>query len=171
VPELIVIVGPIASGKSTVAYELGSRFRAADRSVAVLDLDDVVDTIGGFAGLTPARFRQAQLVCGELIAAWLRRRFDVKAHASFFDHEEDEALLHAVPTEVMPRRVQLLATYEVALERTALDSARALSKDPKLLRGCRGCFPSAGAGQARRRRRMRAWAAHTNPAVTAGSRS
>jgi adenylylsulfate kinase-like enzyme len=47
VPELIVIVGPIASGKSTVAYELGSRFRAADRSVAVLDLDDVVETIGG----------------------------------------------------------------------------------------------------------------------------
>jgi hypothetical protein len=30
--------------------------------------------------------------------------------------------------------VQLLATYEVALERTALDSARTLSKDPKLLR-------------------------------------
>jgi hypothetical protein len=80
VPELIVIVGPIASGKSTIAYELGSRFRAADRSVAVLDPDDVVDTIGGFAGLTPARFRQAQLVYGELIAAWLRRRFDVIAH-------------------------------------------------------------------------------------------
>ena len=134
VPELIVIVGPIASGKSTIAYELGSRFRAADRSVAVLDLDDVVDTIGGFAGLTPARFRQAQLVYGELTAAWLRRRFDVIAHGPFFDHEEVEALLHAVPNEVTPRRVQLLATYEVALERTALDSARALSKDPKLLR-------------------------------------
>src|SRR5918993_1193869 len=47
VPELIAIVGPIASGKSTIAYELGSRFRAAGRAVAVLDLDDVVDTIGG----------------------------------------------------------------------------------------------------------------------------
>jgi hypothetical protein len=31
VPELIVIVGPIASGKSTVAHGLGRRFQAADR--------------------------------------------------------------------------------------------------------------------------------------------
>jgi hypothetical protein len=152
VPELIVIVGPIASGKSTIAYELGRRFRTADRSIAVLDLDDVVATIGGFAGLTPARFRQAQLVYGELIAAWLRRRFDVIAHGPFFDHEEDEALLHAVPAAVTPRRVQLLATYEVALERTALDSARALSRDRSFSdspitasrRFCRLCLAASG---------------------------
>ena len=126
VPELIVIVGPIASGKSTIAYELGSRLRAAGRAVAVLDLDDVVDTIGGFAGL--------QLVYGDLVGAWLRQRLDVVAHGPFFEPEEDEALLHAVPAGVTPRRVQLLATYEVALERTTLDSDRGLSKDPKLLR-------------------------------------
>lgn len=134
VPELIVIVGPIASGKSTIAYELGSRFRAAGRAVAVLDLDDVVDTIGGFAGLTSERFRQAQLVYGDLVGAWLRQRLDVVAYGPFFEPEEDEALLHAVPAGVTPRRVQLLATYEVALERTTLDSDRGLSKDPKLLR-------------------------------------
>ena len=132
VPELIV--GPIASGKSTIARELASRLRSADCSVAVLDLDDVVDTIGGFAGLTAERFRQAQLVYGELVGAWLRRRFDVIAHGPFFEHEEDEALLHAVPAGVTLRRVKLLATYEAALERTALDPDRALSKDPKLLR-------------------------------------
>src|SRR5829696_8664991 len=88
VPELIVIVGPIASGKSTIAYELGSRFRAAGRAVAVLDLDDVVDTIGGFAGLTSERFRQAQLVYGDLVGAWLRQRLDVVAYGPFFEPEE-----------------------------------------------------------------------------------
>ena len=134
VPELIVIVGPIASGKSTVAHGLGCRFRAAGRPVAVLDLDDVVDTIGGFAGLTPGQFRQAQLVHGELVGAWLRRSFDVIAHGPFFEPEEDRAVLHAVPAGIVPRRVQLLATYEAALARTALDRGRAASKDPGFLR-------------------------------------
>jgi shikimate kinase len=134
VPEFIVIVGPIASGKSTIAHELGTRLRSADHAVAVLDLDDVVDTIGGFAGLTAEQFRQAQRVCGDLVGAWLRRRFDVIAHGPFFEHEENEALLHAVPAGVTPRRVQLLSTYDAALERTALDPDRALSKDPTFLR-------------------------------------
>jgi len=134
VAELIVIVGPIASGKSTVAHELGSRFRAAGRRVAVLDLDDVVETIGGFAGLTPERFHAAQVVYGELVGAWLQRGFDVIAHGPFFAPEEDQAVLHAVPAGIVPRRVQLLATYEAALERTVVDSGRAVSKDPAFLR-------------------------------------
>lgn len=133
-PDLTVIVGPIASGKSTIASELGHRLRATGRPVAVLDLDDVVETIGGFAGLTSERFRHAQLVYGELVGAWLRRTFDVIAHGPFFDREEERALLHAIPADVTPRRVQLLTTYEAALERTAVDPRRTLSKDPQLLR-------------------------------------
>lgn len=131
---LIVIVGPIASGKSTIACELGVRFRAADRPVAVLDLDHVVGTVGGFAGLTAERFRQAQVVHGDLVGSWLRRGFDVIAHGPFFALEEDRALLHAVPAGIVPRRVRLLATYDAALERVALDPDRAASKDPAFLR-------------------------------------
>lgn len=44
------------------------------------------------------------------------------------------ALLHAVPDGIEPRRVQLLATYEAALERVPGDPVRSLSKDPGLLR-------------------------------------
>ena len=134
VPELIVIVGPIASGKSTVAHGLGRRFRAAGRPVAVLDLDDVVETIGGFARLTPDRFRDAQVVHGELVGAWLRRNIDVIAHGPFFEPGEDRAVLHRVPAGIVPRRVQLLATLEAALERTAGDTGRGPSKDPDFLR-------------------------------------
>jgi hypothetical protein len=134
VPDLVVILGPIASGKSTVATALGKRFREAGRAVAVLDLDDVVDTIGGFGDLTPERFRDAQVVYGELVGAWLRRNFDVIAHGPFFEPHEYEALLHAVPEGIAPRRVQLLTTYEIALERVARDPARKLSKDPGVLR-------------------------------------
>jgi len=54
--------------------------------------------------------------------------------APFFQREEQAALLHAVPEGIEPRWVQLLATYPVALERVAADSARKLSKNPELLR-------------------------------------
>lgn len=132
--ELVVIVGPIASGKSTVARELGVRLRAAGRSVAVLDLDDIVVTIGGFADLGAERLRQAQHVHGDLVGAWLSQGFDVIAHGPFFEPDEDQALLHAVPDGTEPRRVRLVATYEAALERVGFDPERALSKDPDLLR-------------------------------------
>jgi hypothetical protein len=129
-----VITGPIASGKSTVADALSGRFREAGRAVAVLDLDDVVDTIGGFVAISPDHFRQAQVVYGELVGAWLRNGFDVIAHGPLFERRVDEALRNTVPDGIRPRRVQLLATYDAALERVGGDPSRALSKDPELLR-------------------------------------
>jgi hypothetical protein len=134
VPDLVLIIGPIASGKSTVADALGRRFRGAGRPVAVLELDDVVDTIGGFVDLTPEGWQRAQLVNGELVGAWLHHGFDVIAPGPFFEPQEYQALLHAVPLGIEPRRVQLLATYEVALERVANDPLRKVSKDPEFLR-------------------------------------
>lgn len=134
VPHLVVIIGPIASGKSTVARLLAARLREAGRAAAVLDLDDVVDTIGGFVGLDAARFRRAQIVHGELVAGWLHQGFDVVAPGPFFEPEEQEALLHAVPEEIVPRLVQLVTTYEVALERVSADADRGLSRHPELLR-------------------------------------
>ena len=38
-PELIVIVGPIAAGKSTLAAEVGQRLRERGEAVAVVGLD------------------------------------------------------------------------------------------------------------------------------------
>jgi Mrp family chromosome partitioning ATPase len=134
VPVLVVVIGPIASGKGTVAGALGDRFRQAGRAVALLDLDDVVDTVGGFVGLTTERFQQAQTVHGQLVGAWLDQGFDVIAHGPFFEPQEQEALLHAVPEGIELRRVLLLATHEVALERVVADPARKLSKHPGLLR-------------------------------------
>src|SRR5215471_4461006 len=134
VPLLIVIVGPIASGKSTVARGLAARIRETGRAVAELDLDDVVDTIGGFVELPPEHFRQAQIVYGELVGAWLRQGFDVIAHGPFFESDEQTALLHAVPDGVTPRRVLLMATYDIALARVTTDPARIVSKQPALLR-------------------------------------
>ena len=44
-PIVIVITGPIASGKSTIARELARELGRAGVPVAVIDLDDVHDTL------------------------------------------------------------------------------------------------------------------------------
>lgn len=134
VPDLIVIVGPIASGKSTVAHGLGDRLRDAGRRVAVLDLDEVVETAGGFMGLSETHFQHAQVVFGQLVGAWLVQGVDVIAHGPFFERHEDDALLHAIPVGIVPRRVLLRADYEVALERVRADPERVLSRYPEVLK-------------------------------------
>ena len=132
-PTLVVIVGPIASGKSTIAAALGKRRRAAGRPTAVSDLDDLVDTIGGFVGLPADRFLLAQHVFGQLVGAWLTHGIDVIAHGPFLAPEEDAALLQHIPTGVAPRRVLLRTTLATALERVRADPERLLSRHPDIL--------------------------------------
>ena len=60
----------------------------------MVDLDDVVATIGGFGGLSPERFRDAQVAYGGLVGAWLRRGSDVIAHGPIFEPAEERAVLH-----------------------------------------------------------------------------
>lgn len=132
---LVMIVGPIASGKSTVAADLGARFRAAGRHVAVLDLDDHVMTIGGFVGLEPVRFATSVVVFGDLVGAWLREGFDVIAHGPFFQGDEDAAVVRTAPIGTEILRVELRCTYQVALERVTADAARRhLSANAEFLR-------------------------------------
>ena len=132
--QLVVIVGPIASGKSTVAHALAERFRTSGRRVAVLDVDEVVETIGGFTDLSAARFQQAMFVFGELVGVWLGQGYDVVAHGPFFRRYEDEAILHAVPAGIEPRRVLLLSTLDAAFERVKGNPDRSLSINPDLLK-------------------------------------
>lgn len=130
---LVVIVGPIASGKSTIAEALGRELRASGRRVAVLDLDDVVESIGGFVGLPPEHFHDAQLVFGQLVGNWLERGVDVIAHGPFVEPEENAALLHALPAGTRPVRVLLTTPFPVALERVSADPTRMLAEHPEVL--------------------------------------
>ena len=131
---LILLTGPIASGKSTVATRLGDRLRSVGRAVAVLDLDDQVQCIGGWRELSWERFDQSFDVFGRLVSAWLAAGLDVVAHGPFFEENAMGAVLRGVPPDVPRFRVLLLTTYEVALQRVAGDPERDLSKDPDRLR-------------------------------------
>jgi Mrp family chromosome partitioning ATPase len=132
-PTLLLVVGPIASGKSTVAAALGAHLRHAGRDVAVIDLDDVVDTIGGFVDLTPDHFHLAHVVFGQLARSWLDAGFDVIAHGPLISTEEDDILVHQLADGVRPRRVLLTTTFATALRRVSADPDRMLSDHPEVL--------------------------------------
>ncbi|MEZ5140768.1 MAG: hypothetical protein R2711_18945 [Acidimicrobiales bacterium] len=101
---LVVVTGPVAAGKSTVAAALGARHREPGRPVVVLDLDDVVASVGGFALADPALLEQARRAFAGLVRSWLDLGADVVAHGPFLGPEEVEALEGAIPSGEVVRR-------------------------------------------------------------------
>jgi hypothetical protein len=134
VVHLVVIVGPIASGKTTLAVAVGGRLRDEGREVSVLDLDEAVEVSGNWAGLTADRFRKAQIVFGKHVGAWLNQGVDVIAHGPLFEPGALEAVLDNIPRATQVSHVRLITTYAVALKRATADPNRQLSRDPNFLR-------------------------------------
>jgi shikimate kinase len=135
VPQLVVVTGPIASGKSVVSTALANRLNAAGLSVAVADLDDTVASMVTPSEELERTWDRAREVHGDLVGQWLSSGVDtVIAHGPFYSASETSALLLKVPAGIAVRRVMLLTTYEVALDRVRGDSSRGLSKDPVFLR-------------------------------------
>ncbi|MEZ5137801.1 MAG: hypothetical protein R2711_03205 [Acidimicrobiales bacterium] len=64
----------------------------------VLDLDDVVASVGGFALADPALLEQAGRAFAGLVRSWLDLGADVVAHGPFLGPEEVEALEGAIPS-------------------------------------------------------------------------
>jgi tRNA uridine 5-carbamoylmethylation protein Kti12 len=134
-PLVIIVTGPIGAGKSTVAEALAVRLRRTGRLVAAVDLDEVVVTIGGFAGLTDEAFAAARQVHGQVVRSWLDVGADVVVDGPFYSQDEEAPLLAALPPGAELRRVRLLVPYDVALERVTNDAMpRNASKDPHVLR-------------------------------------
>ena len=133
-PRLILLIGPIASGKSTIAEGLGVRLRASGHQVAVLDLDDAVENVGGFAGLTPELFELAVATYANDAATCLGRGLDVVAHGPLFEPGSLDSLLSAIPARTRVWHIRLHSTYVTALERVRDDPNHRLSKDPAFLK-------------------------------------
>jgi len=132
---LIVISGPIASGKSTIATELAGQLERAGVGAAVIDLDLVRDRL--VAGGAPAD-----------AASWVLARRDAAVEADALT-EDGVAVVVAegsfnLPTDraafvthLRPRSdpifVTLQVSYEEALRRAMQDPTRGVSRDPRYL--------------------------------------
>jgi len=134
-PLLVVIIGPIGSGKSTVARLLAAHLVAAGLTVATPDVDDVVVMGDGPPDTFDAMWSRGRRVHGAVVGAWLRSGVDVViAHGPAYTDEETAALMAEVPAGTPTTRVMLLAPYAVALARVTGDPLRGVSKDPAFLR-------------------------------------
>jgi predicted kinase len=132
---LIVITGPIASGKSTVAGELARELERAGHRVAVIDLDLVHDMLStGGRPSDDATWALARRAAATLANAFLDAGMEVVVAEGSFNRPDDRAAFtDPLYARVAPRFVTLRVSYEEALRRAKSDSTRGKSSDPDFL--------------------------------------
>jgi shikimate kinase len=143
VRDLVVLAGPIGSGKSTVAELLGHRVAGAGSTAAVADLDDVAFAHRGPLDL-PEFWRRAGVAHVGLVNGWFEAGVDVViAHGPFFESGTYDALFATVQPAGRVHHILLRVTFDCALERVTTDRDRgqqAVSKDPDFLRSTHDAF-------------------------------
>lgn len=130
VAQLVTIVGPLASGKGTVAHAVADRLAAQGRTSVVADVDDVAAMVAGrgagASGLWPA----AHAAHGALVAGWLATEVGVViAVGNVYDADERRALAASLPPATPVLRVVLDAPLAVTWARAVDDPARGLSRE------------------------------------------
>ncbi|WP_419705431.1 AAA family ATPase [Promicromonospora sp. NFX87] len=130
-PRLVMISGPIASGKSTLAGELARLLRQEGCSVALTDLD----TVAEMALPTLPSWEWAHGIHAQLVGAWLRTGADVVVDEGTSNPAEVRQVLDQVPEGTDVFHVVLTADLDASLARARADSGRGISQDPTFLRG------------------------------------
>ncbi|MFE7507469.1 AAA family ATPase [Promicromonospora sp. NPDC057488] len=128
--RLVMISGPIAAGKSTLAGELVQMLRREGSSVALTDLD----TVAEMALPTLPSWDQAHGIHAQLVGAWLRTGVDVVVDEGTSTADEVQQVLDQVPEGVEVVHVVLTADFDASLVRAQADPGRGISKDPAFLR-------------------------------------
>lgn len=145
--DLVVLAGPIGSGKSTVAEFVGHRMAAAGRTAAIADLDDVAFAHRGPLDM-PEFWRRAGVAHVGLVNGWFEAGVDVViAHGPFFESGTYDPLFATVGPAGRAHHVLLRVTFDCALERVSNDpdrGSRAFSKDPDFLRSTHDAFEQLG---------------------------
>lgn len=130
---LIVICGPIASGKSTVARAVARLFGA---EAAVIDLDLLYEMLehDGAPKADPALWRRARRVAAALTDGLLQDGAGVVVvEGDFLTAEQRAEFVTALGAAVVPMFVTVRVPVGVALQRVEQDPLRGLSRDPGFL--------------------------------------
>ena len=136
-PMVIVITGPIASGKSTVARALYRELAGLDVRAAVIDLDVIEDMLTAPGpGADPATWTLARRASAALANAFVADGVAVVIADGSYNQAIDRATFEqGLDTHVRPLYVALSVTYEEALRRAQADPTRGVSRDPGFLSG------------------------------------
>jgi shikimate kinase len=134
---VIVICGPIASGKSTVARALAQLFERQGLAAATIDLDLVYEMLqtDGSAKTSRATWRRARRAAAGLTDVLQREGVGVViVEGDFLTSEERADYVDALGSADQPRFVTMQASVDIALDRVQGDASRSLSRDPDFLR-------------------------------------
>jgi adenylylsulfate kinase-like enzyme len=133
--HVLVITGPIASGKSTLAQAVGRAIEARNLSTAVIDLDlvyEMLDVHRGHKG-DDRRWEAARRGAAGLTDRFLAAGIDVVVVEGEFDARARATLAADLEGWNAPRFIALTVSYEEAYRRARADPTRGLSRDPAFL--------------------------------------
>ena len=133
---LIVISGPIASGKSTVARALARDLGRSGTAVAMIDLDLVYDMLepDHVRKDDAAKWLRARRASAALADAFLLDGVEVViVEGEFLTPDDRRAFVDALHSGEKPRFVTLRTSFDVALRRVDADPTRTFSRDRAFL--------------------------------------
>jgi predicted kinase len=134
--HVLVITGPIASGKSTLALAVGRAIEARQASAAVIDLDlvyEMLDVDHGHTG-DDRRWDAARAGAAGLAGGFLASGIDVVVVEGEFDERARAAFAADLAGRPAVRFIALSVSYDEALRRARADPTRGVSRDPAFLR-------------------------------------
>ena len=136
---VVVIAGPIASGKSSLSRAAAARLEELDvAEVGVVDLDLIYEMLDPQAGSGRPKsderlWSQARRLAGRLAGALLAEGRYVLAEGNYAADRSLAEFEQELPGGARLRLVMLEIDFEIALQRTKADPSRGLSRDPVFL--------------------------------------
>ena len=134
---LIVICGPIASGKSTVARAVAQLFERQGTEAAAIDLDVVYEMLEHDGGpkASPTIWGRARRAAAALTDALLQDGVGVVVvEGDFLTPEQRTEFVTALRSSIAPVFVTVHVSIDLALQRVQRDPTRGISHDPRFLR-------------------------------------
>ncbi len=136
-PSLVVIAGPQASGKSTLARALADRLRERDERVALVELDQ----IAGMALPTLPSWQRAHELFEAVTALWARSELTCVIAEGSGSAGEVAGLLTQAQPGAATLTVATTTTLESAFDRAQADPTRGVSKELAFLREVYTAWP------------------------------
>ena len=129
--DLVMLTGPIAAGKNTVADHLARQFTDSGCTVVVADVDDIADMVGTPGAAAAGLWFAAHEAHGALVGQWMRSTVDVViAVGPIYSDAEQRAFTRSLPDTAAVRWVVIDAPVSVTLARAQANPNRGLSRDP-----------------------------------------
>ena len=128
----MILTGPIAAGKNTVAEKLAGRLTDQGRTVVIADVDDVAAMVGPPGAARAGLWFAAHEAHGALVGQWMRSAVDVVIVVGpIYTAEEQAALTRTLPGDAATLWVVIDAPVAVTFARAQADPGRVRSREPE----------------------------------------